>query len=107
MAFGIDDLLMTAAAGINLCDTLVRTVRNNMESDSVNPGELEALLNEVKANAIASINDANAALNKFERTLVERGADINKPLHVLIQETPMWRPFESFRLSSAKGLSII
>jgi len=100
MAFGIDDFLATTAAGVNLADTLVRTIQNN--SGGKNPGDVEDLIAEVKIAAISHINDAQLALNKFERTLMERGVDLNRPLHEIINDTPFWRPFENFRLSQAK-----
>lgn len=102
MAFGIDDFLMTAAAGVNLSDTLVRTIRNNTQNNSLKAGDLEALVQEVKANAIGNINDAHAALNKFERMLKEREVDLSQPLHEIVRKTPFWRPVEAFRLSTAK-----
>jgi hypothetical protein len=96
MAFGIDDALMTAAAGISLTDTVVKTVqsyrRKGQEID------IELLIEEVRVTAIKRIDDADYALTQFERTLVERGVDTSKTLQNVISSTSWWRPFEQYRL---------
>lgn len=98
MAFGIDDVLMAAAAAISLGDTLVKVVRSN----SYKPGEMHALLSEVRTEAIKRIDEAHVALNQFEATLRDKGINLKLSLSEVISQTPFWRPFESYRLSRAK-----
>ncbi len=100
MAFGIDDALGTAAAAINLTETLVETFKRYRQKKE--DYDLVQLLEEVRLVALARINDADLALAQFERTLVERGMDLNKRLTDVITETPFWRPFEQFRLGQIR-----
>lgn len=100
MAFGIDDVLATAASGINLCDTLVRIVKSNAKNSK--SLEVEALLFEVRAEAVKKINEAQIALNEFERTLTDRGIPLDNSLRDIIRETSFWRPYERFKLSQIK-----
>ena len=100
MAFLVDDLLATAAAGINLSDTLVRVVRNN--SRVKGPGEIEALLTEVRIEAVSRIDDAHSALNRFEQLLIEKGVDLDRGLNEIIAETPFWNVPENYKLNRAK-----
>ena len=104
MAFGIDDLLATGAAGVNLSDTLVRVVRDRSKSDLVRSGDLESLFAEVKIAAIKNIDEAHVAVNDLERTLREKGVDLDQPLLDAIGSTSFFRPFEAFRLRRAKRL---
>ena len=96
MAFGIDDLLMTAAAGISLTDTLVEVIKRNQKKGS--KADIELLIEEVRVTALQRIDEADLALAQFERTLVGRDVDITKTLKQCIDATSMWRPFESHRL---------
>ncbi len=73
MAFGIDDALMTAAAGISLTDTVVRTIESYR-----NKGQhidIELLIEEVRITALQRIDDADEALTQLRRTLSERDVD--------------------------------
>ena len=96
MAFGIDDALATAAAGISLTDTVVKTVKayrkRGLEID------IEQLIEEVRITALQRIDEADSALTQFERTLMEKDVDLNQSLQELISSTPIWRPFEEHRL---------
>ena len=96
MAFGIDDGLAAAAAAISLTDTVVRTVKayrkKGLEMD------IEQLIEEVGLTALRWLDEADIALSQFERTLVEKGVDVNKSLQEIIMSTPIWRPFEQHRL---------
>lgn len=96
MAFGIDDALMAAAAGISLTDTVVRTIaayRNQGKHL-----DIELLIEEVRITSLQRINDADEALTQLRRTLKERDVDLNKTLQETISETRFWHPFEAHRL---------
>ena len=100
MAFGIDDALAAAAAGIDLTNTIVETIKRyrGKEKDP----DLEMLIEEVRLTALKRIDEADAALAKFERMLVETKVDLNKHITDVIAETPFWRPFEQHRLSQIR-----
>jgi hypothetical protein len=95
MAFGIDDALMAAAAGINLTETLVETIRRHKGNRNI---DIERLIEEVRITALARLDDADLALTQFERTLVEKGVDLSKTLQEAINSTAWWLPFEQHRL---------
>lgn len=96
MAFGIDDGLAAAAAAISLTDTVVRTVKayqkKGLEID------IERLIEEVRITALQRIDEADISLVQFERTLFEKGVDLDKSLQEIISSTPIWKPFEEHRL---------
>ena len=96
MAFGIDDALSAAAAGVNLTDTVVRTVKayqqKNVELD------IERLIEEVRVTALQRIDEADLALVQFERMLVEKNVDLDRTLQAVINATPWWKPFEDHKL---------
>ena len=96
MAFGIDDALMTAAAGISLTDTVVKTVQSYRQRGG--DPDLERLIEEVRITALERIDDADNALATLERTLRQKDVDLSKPMGDVISATPWWRPFEQYRL---------
>src|SRR5438132_12253349 len=96
MAFGIDDALMTAAAGISLTDTVVRT--REAYRDEGKDLEIELLIEEVRITALERMDDADQALAQLRRTLTERKVDLDKTLEETIAGTGFWRPFEAHRL---------
>ena len=70
MAFGIDDALATAAAGINLTDTVVKTIKEyKIRGQDI---DIEQLIEEVRLTALHKLDEADFALARFERTLVEK-----------------------------------
>jgi hypothetical protein len=96
MAFGIDDALTAATAGLKFTETLVDLVKRYR---GVKPDhDLEELLGEVRNTALSRINDADLALTQFERTLVERGVDLRMRMSDVISHTTHWRPFEQYRV---------
>ena len=96
MAFGIDDALMTAAAGISLTDTVVKTIQSYSKAgESI---DIELLLAEVRITALKRIDEADEALMLLERTLHEKGVNTDLPLSELIRSTEWWKPFEQHRL---------
>ena len=101
MAFGIDDALMSAAAGISLTDTVVKTVQSHRRKGQ--QIDIEQLIEEVRGTALKRIKDADTALMQFERTLVERGVDTSKKLQEVIDSTSVWQPFEQYRLRGYKS----
>jgi hypothetical protein len=100
MAFGIDDALMAATAGITLADTIVQTVKRYQQAN-VNI-DLEVLLEEVKATTLKGINDADLALSQFERMLLERGVNIDRRLSDVIAETGSFSWIEQYRLGQIR-----
>ncbi len=96
MAFGIDDALATAATGINLTDTVVKTV--NAYRKKGLKIDIELLIEEVRITALQRIDEADSALTQFERTLKEKNVDLNQSLQEVINSTPIWHPFEDHRL---------
>jgi hypothetical protein len=96
VAFGIDDALMAAAAGISLSDTCVRTIKAYHKKGI--HLDIEMLIEEVRVTALQRIDDADLALAQLERTLDERGVDLNRTLQEAISATRFWRPFEAHRL---------
>jgi hypothetical protein len=96
MAFGIDDALTAAAAGISLTDTCARTVKAYRKKGI--HLDIERLIEEVRITAMQRIDEADLALAQLERTLVERGVDVTKTLQEVIAATSFWKPFESHRL---------
>ncbi|MBI1201582.1 MAG: hypothetical protein GC182_03620 [Rhodopseudomonas sp.] len=97
MAFGIDDALTTAAAGISLADTVVETIKkysaNKMSYD------FEQLIGEARITLLRNIDDADLELARFERTIVDKGIDTNMRLTDLVAKASFWKPFEQHRLS--------
>ena len=65
MAFGIDDVLMTAAAGISLTDTVVRTIEAYRTKGI--PLDIELLIEEVRITALQRIDEADEAYGKASR----------------------------------------
>jgi hypothetical protein len=96
MAFGIDDALMTAAAGISLTDTIVKTVQAHRRAGVAI--DIEQLIEEVRVTALERIDEADRALRDFEWTLTEKGVDLSKTLQQTINSTSIWQPFEQHRL---------
>jgi hypothetical protein len=96
MAFGIDDALMTAAAGISLTDTVVKTVL--AYRDKKEEVDIELLIEEVRVTALERIDEADRALAEFERTLLDKGVDLKKTLLEVINSTTWWHPYEKSRL---------
>jgi hypothetical protein len=101
MAFGIDDVLSAAAAGINLTDQVVRIVK--AYSKEKKPLDIELLIEEVRITALRRIDEADFALVQLERTLIERDVNLEKSLQEIIQETSFWKPFETFRLNRIRN----
>jgi hypothetical protein len=97
MAFGIDDALGAAAAGIELANTIVETIQRN-RGKGKDP-DLELLIEEIRLTALTRIDDADRALVKFERMLVDTKVNIDKRITDVIAATPFWRPFEQHRLN--------
>jgi hypothetical protein len=97
MAFGIDDALTAATTGLKCVETLVEILRRyrSVKTDY----DLEKLLGEVRNTALSRINDADLALAQFERTLIERGVDLEMRLSDVISRTSIWHPFEQHRLN--------
>jgi hypothetical protein len=96
MAFGIDDALMTAAAGISLTDTVVRTIEAyRKKGDHL---DIELLIEEVRITALQRIDDADEALTQLRRTLKERDVNLDTTLQETISATRFWHPFEAHRL---------
>src|SRR5258708_1596582 len=100
MAFGIDDALMTAAAGISLTDTCVQTVKAYRKKGV--HLDIERLIEEVRITALQRIDEADLALAQLERTLVDRGVDTSRPLQQVVAATSFWHPFEAHRLKRIK-----
>ncbi|MDP9179241.1 MAG: hypothetical protein M3O61_16315 [Gemmatimonadota bacterium] len=87
---------MAAAAGISLTDTCVEVIKRHRKKGS--HIDIEQLIEEVRVTALVRIDEADAALSQFERTLVEKGVDVSRTLQQCIDATPGWKPFESKRL---------
>lgn len=96
MAFGIDDALSAAAAGISLTDTVVKTV-NAYRKRGVHL-DIERLIEEVRITALQRLDEADLALTQLERTLREKGVKPEMTLQQAIETTPWWRPDEAHRL---------
>ncbi len=96
MAFGIDDALTTAAAGIGLADTVVQTIKAYRKKGV--HLDIERLIEEVRITALQRLDEADLALTQLERTLVEKGLDLKMTLQQAIAATPWWRPDEAHRL---------
>lgn len=100
MAFGIDDALAAAAAGISLTDTVVQTVKRYRKEGA--DYDLEILLEEVRLTALRRIDDADEALAQFERMLSEKGVHTDMSLMDIIADVPFWNPVEQFRLKKLR-----
>jgi hypothetical protein len=100
MAFGIDDALTTAAAGISLTDTIVEIIKRYNKKDL--DADFEVLLEEVRVSAIKKIDEADMALSQFERMLLDRSVDINQRLSDVIAATPFWNAMEQRKLSQIR-----
>ena len=96
MAFGIDDALTTAAAGISLADTVVQTVKAYRKKGV--HLDIERLIEEVRITALQRLDEADLALTQLERTLVEKGVNLDMTLQQAIASTSWWRPDEAHRL---------
>jgi hypothetical protein len=96
MALGIDDALSAAAAGITLTDTVVKTVQAYRKKG--NHLDIERLIDEVRITALQRLDEADLALAQLERTLKEKGVDLDKTLEQVIKSTPFWHPFEEHKL---------
>lgn len=101
MAFGIDDALMAAAAGISLTDTCVRTVKA-YRKQGVHI-DIERLIEEVRITALQRIDEADLALAQLERTLVEKGVKMDRTLQEAISATSFFSPFEAHRLKRIRS----
>jgi hypothetical protein len=100
MAYGIDDVVTAVIGVVKLTDTIVTIVKKYREKkQSV---DLEQLLQEVRVTALGRIDEADMALTRFERTLIEKHIDINKRLLDVIADTPFWQPFEQHRLTQVQ-----
>jgi hypothetical protein len=97
MAFGIDDVFTALVGAVKLTDTIVAIVREHRKNKQ--PIDLEQLLQEVRATALGRINEADLALTRFERTLIEKNVDIDRRLVDIISDTPFWQAFEQHRLT--------
>jgi hypothetical protein len=100
MAFGIDDALTTAAAGISLTDTVVEIIKRYRKKD-IDP-DFEILLEEIRVSALKKIDEQDLALTQFERMLLEKHIDIGRRLSDVIAATPFWQPFEQRRLGQIR-----
>lgn len=100
MAFGIDDAMMAAAAGISLTDTCVQTIKKYRKKD-INL-DIELLIEEVRVTALQRIDEADLALAQLERTLEEKKVT-DMTLQEAISRTPFWRPFEAHRLKRIRS----
>lgn len=100
MAFGIDDALMVAAAGISLTDTCVQTIKGYRKKGV--HLDIERLIEEVRVTALQRIDEADLALVQLERTMSDKGV-LDKTLRQAIMGTPFWQPFEAHRLKRIRG----
>lgn len=100
MAFGIDDALSTAAAGISLADTVVKTVKSYHKKGF--DLDIERLIEEVRITALQRLDEADFALAQLERTLVDKGVNLDMTLQDAIASTSWWRPYETYRLKRIK-----
>lgn len=96
MAFGIDDALGAAAAGISLTDTCVKVIQSYRKQGK--NLDIEILIEEVRITALRRIDQADVALMQLERTLVEGGTPMDVPLVEAIARTPFYHPFQAHRL---------
>src|SRR5258706_16305853 len=103
MAFGIDDALTTAAAGIGLADTVVQTIKAYRKKGV--HLDIERLIEEVRITALQRLDEADLALTQLERTLVEKGLDLKMTLQQAIAATPWWRPDEAHRLKRIRQIN--
>ena len=96
MAFGIDDALTTAAAGISLTDTVVQTIKRYRKKGG--QLDIERLIEEVRITALERLDVADRALVQLERTLKDKGVNLDMTLQEVINSTPFWQPFEQHKL---------
>jgi hypothetical protein len=101
MAFGIDDALLAAAAGISLTDTCVKTIKSYRRKGV--PLDIERLIEEVRITALQRIDEADIALAQLERTLLEKGVNTDRALDEVISSTSFWHPFEAHRLKRIRS----
>jgi hypothetical protein len=101
MAFGIDDALMAATAGIKLTDTCVRTIKAYRKKGV--HLDIEMLIEEVRVTALQRINEADIALAHLERTLIEKGVMMDRTLQEAISATSFFSPFEAHRLKRIRS----
>jgi hypothetical protein len=101
MAFGIDDALMAAAAGISLTDTCVQTVKAYRKKGV--HLDIERLIEEVRITALQRIDEADLALAQLERTLIENRVNLDRTLQEVISNTRFWHPFEAHRLKRIRS----
>jgi hypothetical protein len=100
MAFGIDDALTAAAAGISSTDTIVKIIKSYNEEEQ--DPDFEMLLEEVRVTSLKKIDEADMQLNQFERMLIDKGINIDNKLSDVIAATPFWKPFEQRQLSQLR-----
>ena len=97
MAFGIDDAISAAAAGIGLADTLVETIKKYKAEKK--DYDLEQLIDAVRGTALSRLKEIDTALDEFEQMLKRREIDLSKTIEDVIGQTPFWNPFEQHRLA--------
>jgi hypothetical protein len=101
MAIGIDDVLTLAKSALGPLGTIVETInaikRKNPDKD------IEQLIREAETSLVRRLAEAELALAQFERTLVEKGVNLDKPLGQVIAETAWWEPFEAYRMKNIRG----
>ena len=98
MAFGIDDTLTTAAAGISLADTIVSVIKNYRGgSEDI---DIETLIDQVRIEAMRRINVADGALAAFENLIHEKNVDIDLSMIEAIKNTSMWNWRQRYVLKS-------
>ena len=81
---------MAGAAGISLADTVVQAVAKYRKKGL--HVDIERLIEEVRVTALQRLDEADLGLAQFERTLVEKGVDLNKSLQEVIEATPLVAP---------------
>jgi glycyl-tRNA synthetase beta subunit len=97
MAFGIDDAISAAAAGVSLADTLVETIKKYKAEKK--DYDLEQLIDAVRGTALSRLKEIDAALDEFEQMLKRREIDLSQTIEHVIGLTPFWKPFEQHRLA--------
>ena len=98
MAFGIDDALAAAAAGLKLSNTLVEIVKANRKEKDTS-SDLELLIEEVRITAISKARRGRICRSgSSSGLLLEKGVDPNKTLNEVINTTSWFRWYEAHRL---------
>ena len=96
MAFGIGEAFSAAAAGVELTNTVVEIIKRYRGQGK--DLDLELLIEEIRVTALTRIDEAEMALFKFERMLVDQKVDIEKRITDVIAATPFWSPWEQHRM---------